>query len=208
MQGMTKRERQITDEAQILKILDTAKVLHLGLCVNDEPYVVPMNYGFRLENGKLVLFDCETGDGKLLLTKNPAYIKQGEGAWRVSGAGGGSSNLTVTFDPLDISSFMEDGYLHMWVYVDGKLRIKEGQIELSSSGTCDVQEIYWNTGTYLREGWNELRLSLASATWKESSKFDPTCLNYLRVYFFTHVFTVFLSLLYALGQKVLYLSVY
>ena len=56
MQGMTKRERQITDESQILKILDTAKVLHLGLSVNDEPYVVPMNYGYRLEDGKLVLY--------------------------------------------------------------------------------------------------------------------------------------------------------
>ena len=56
MQGMTKRERQITDESQILKILDTAKVLHLGLSVNDEPYVVPMNYGYRMEDGKLVLY--------------------------------------------------------------------------------------------------------------------------------------------------------
>ena len=45
MQGMTKRELQITDENQILSILDTAKVLHLGLAVDNEPYVVPMNYG-------------------------------------------------------------------------------------------------------------------------------------------------------------------
>ena len=37
MQGVTKRERQVTDEAQILHILDTAKVLNLGLSVNDEP---------------------------------------------------------------------------------------------------------------------------------------------------------------------------
>ena len=43
MQGMTKRERQITDEQQILEILDKAKVLHLGLAVDNEPYVVPMN---------------------------------------------------------------------------------------------------------------------------------------------------------------------
>ena len=56
MQGMTKRERQITDEAQIKYILDTAKVLHLGLAVNDEPYVVPMNYGYTMEEGKLVLY--------------------------------------------------------------------------------------------------------------------------------------------------------
>ena len=56
MQGLTKRERQITDEAQIKYILDTAKVLHLGLAVDNEPYVVPMNYGYTMEDGKLVLY--------------------------------------------------------------------------------------------------------------------------------------------------------
>ena len=44
MKGMTKRELQITDENQIRAILDEAKVLHLGLCVDNEPYVVPMKY--------------------------------------------------------------------------------------------------------------------------------------------------------------------
>ena len=66
MQGMTKRERQITDEKQILHILDTAKVLHLGLAVNNEPYVVPMNYGYCLEDGKLVLYLHSAVRGKKL----------------------------------------------------------------------------------------------------------------------------------------------
>ena len=56
MQGMTKRERQITDREQILRILDTARVLHLGLAVDNEPYVVPMNYGYTMEDGKLTLY--------------------------------------------------------------------------------------------------------------------------------------------------------
>ena len=56
MHGMTKRELQITDENQIRHILDEAKVLHLGLAVDNEPYVVPMNYGYTMENGKLVLY--------------------------------------------------------------------------------------------------------------------------------------------------------
>ena len=56
MQGMTKRERQVTDPEQILHILDTGKVVHLGLSVNDEPYVVPMNYGYTMEDGKLTLY--------------------------------------------------------------------------------------------------------------------------------------------------------
>ena len=56
MQGLTKREYKVTDPQQILHILDTAKVVHLGLSVDDEPYVVPMNYGYRLEDGKLTLY--------------------------------------------------------------------------------------------------------------------------------------------------------
>ena len=66
MQGMTKRERQITDKAQIERILDTGKVLHLGLAVDNEPYVVPMNYGYTEEDGKLVVYLHSAVRGKKL----------------------------------------------------------------------------------------------------------------------------------------------
>ena len=66
MQGLTKRERQVTDPEQIIRILDTAKVLNLGLSVNDEPYVVPMNYGYRMEDGKLTLYLHSAVKGKKL----------------------------------------------------------------------------------------------------------------------------------------------
>ena len=66
MQGMTKRERQITDENQIMAILDAGKVLHLGLAVDNEPYVVPMNYGYTKENGKLVMYLHSAVRGKKL----------------------------------------------------------------------------------------------------------------------------------------------
>ena len=66
MHGLTKRESRVTDPTEIIRILDTAKVLHLGLSVNDEPYVVPMNYGYCLENGKLVLYLHSAVRGKKL----------------------------------------------------------------------------------------------------------------------------------------------
>ena len=66
MQGMTKRERQITDPEQIRKILDTASILHLGLAVDNMPYVVPMNYGYCLEDGKLTLYLHSALKGKKL----------------------------------------------------------------------------------------------------------------------------------------------
>ena len=66
MQGLTKRERQVTDKAQILHILDTAKVLNLGLSVNDEPYVVPMTYGYTMIDDKLTLYLHSAVKGKKL----------------------------------------------------------------------------------------------------------------------------------------------
>ena len=66
MQGMTKRELQITDPEQIRAILDNAKVLRLGLAVNNEPYVVPMNYGYTMEDGRLTLYLHSALRGKKL----------------------------------------------------------------------------------------------------------------------------------------------
>ena len=70
---MTKRELQITDLQQIRAILDTAKVLRLGLAVNNEPYVVPMNYGYTMEEGRLTLYLHSAVRGKKLdmLRANP-----------------------------------------------------------------------------------------------------------------------------------------
>ena len=66
MQGMTKRELQVTDLNEIREILDTAKVLHLGLAVDNEPYVVPLNYGYTMEDGKLTLYLHGANQGKKL----------------------------------------------------------------------------------------------------------------------------------------------
>ena len=73
MHGMTKREYRITDEAQIRGILDTAKVLRLGLAVDNEPHIIPLNYGFCLENGKLTVYMHSALKGKKLdmIRENP-----------------------------------------------------------------------------------------------------------------------------------------
>ena len=73
MQGMTKRELQITDEAGIRHILEESRVLYLSMCDGDEPYEVPMNYGYRMEDGKLVLYLHSAVRGKKLdiLRRNP-----------------------------------------------------------------------------------------------------------------------------------------
>ena len=72
-QGITRRELQITDINEIKRILDKGTILHLGLVDGDEPYVVPMNYGYTLIDGTLTLYLHGATEGRKLdiMRKNP-----------------------------------------------------------------------------------------------------------------------------------------
>lgn len=76
--GMTRREHEVTDIKEIQSILDECKILHLGLVDGDEPYVVPMNYGYTLEDGKLTIYlHAATKGYKLdVMAKNPKVFFQ------------------------------------------------------------------------------------------------------------------------------------
>lgn len=54
--GITRREREVTDINEIIGILDRAKIVHIGMVDGNRPYVVPMNYGYTMEQGKLTLY--------------------------------------------------------------------------------------------------------------------------------------------------------
>ncbi len=73
MNGLTRREKLITDIDTVIGILDKSKVLHLGLVDGDEPYVVPMNYGYTFENDKLTLWLHGATQGRKydIIRKNP-----------------------------------------------------------------------------------------------------------------------------------------
>lgn len=53
---MRRRDREVTELNEIIHILDSGKVLHLGLVDQGKPYIVPMNYGYAFEDGKLVFY--------------------------------------------------------------------------------------------------------------------------------------------------------
>ena len=71
--GITRREREVTDICEILGILDRAKIVHVGMIDGERPYIVPMNYGYTMENGKLTLYLHGAKEGRKLdiLRQNP-----------------------------------------------------------------------------------------------------------------------------------------
>lgn len=54
--GMTRRELEIKDVNEIKAILDKSIIVHVAMVDNGEPYMVPMNYGYTFEEGKLSLY--------------------------------------------------------------------------------------------------------------------------------------------------------
>lgn len=70
---MTRRELEVKDQDQILDILNRSKVLHLGLVDEGMPYIVPMNYGYEMTDGKLTIYLHGATKGYKLdvIQKNP-----------------------------------------------------------------------------------------------------------------------------------------
>lgn len=72
-QGITKREREVTELNEIKEILDKSMIVHIGMVDDGEPYVVPMNYGYTLENGELSIYlhGATVGRKIDIIKKNP-----------------------------------------------------------------------------------------------------------------------------------------
>ncbi len=65
---MRREDREVTSEEKIQEILDACKVCRIGLCGDGKVYIVPMNFGYLFEGGRLTLyFHCAREGRKLEL---------------------------------------------------------------------------------------------------------------------------------------------
>lgn len=62
---MRRADRQVTDLSAIRAILQSEMHLHLGMCDGEQPYIVPMDYGYELtDSGVLTLYLHCADEGK------------------------------------------------------------------------------------------------------------------------------------------------
>jgi nitroimidazol reductase NimA-like FMN-containing flavoprotein (pyridoxamine 5'-phosphate oxidase superfamily) len=61
---MRRKDREVTDTEELLAIIRANKVCRLGMADGDMPYVVPLNYGFEFDSGRLVLYFHCASEGK------------------------------------------------------------------------------------------------------------------------------------------------
>lgn len=93
-------------------------------------------------------------------------------------------NISTTYN---LSSFMESGVVHISIYVEDPSVITGGQIEFSSSGGADINEISvgdFGSGLTLQAGWNTFDIPLAQFN-EVGGACDTSAVNFIRVYFLT-----------------------
>jgi uncharacterized protein len=67
--AMRRKDREISDPTEIAKIMSNAQVGRIGLSMNEQPYVVPVNFAFDRER---IYFHCaDTGMKLDFLRTNP-----------------------------------------------------------------------------------------------------------------------------------------
>ena len=63
---MRRKEKEITDINEKLNVIKTCKVCRIGLSENNNPYIIPLNYGYTFDNDVLTLFFHSALEGKKL----------------------------------------------------------------------------------------------------------------------------------------------
>ena len=75
---MRRKDREITDISKIEEIIAGARYMHLGMFDGEYPYVVPLHYGYRMENGRFTFYmHCAKEGHKLdcLKANNNVFVE-------------------------------------------------------------------------------------------------------------------------------------
>ena len=71
---MRKKEREITDIAEIEAIIFSADVCHIAFADCNMPYLVAMNFGYCGGDDKRLFFHCALEGKKIELMKKNNYV--------------------------------------------------------------------------------------------------------------------------------------
>src|SRR5665647_2897923 len=121
-------------------------------------------------------------EGPVLDPENPQ-----EGNYSVKFHAGGGFIIQKKFDqPVDAKVGLEYGVLQFNMYISDVSVVNwnwPGQIEITSSGNPDSQELHWNFNSQLRlaNGWNKVVLKLSEAE-VSGGNLNLKAINFFRIY--------------------------
>jgi nitroimidazol reductase NimA-like FMN-containing flavoprotein (pyridoxamine 5'-phosphate oxidase superfamily) len=128
---LRRKDKEITDERLLKKILKTTKYVTIALSMNDEPYLVSLSHGYD-EKKSCVYFHCAR-EGKKL-----QYLRSNNTVW-------GQALLDCGY------SEGECTYLYASVHFTGSVTILENLEEKREALACMIRQIDKNPETLLAD---------------------------------------------------------
>lgn len=53
---MRRKDKEINDINEMIKIIEESRIMHLGVCHDNQPYVIPLNFGFQYNDNKIKIY--------------------------------------------------------------------------------------------------------------------------------------------------------
>ena len=146
-------------------------------------YLDDIDFLYEAEDtsNRIIINECETANN-LSGASVANFSMYGEHSWKSNESY--NTVFAYTFSSVDISSYMSTGYLSFHFYCPDRDKLgTQLCVELTSSGTCDQNEITLDIDNYItRDGWNEIRIPLSSMHAGSSSQFNSSACNYFRLF--------------------------
>ena len=128
---LRRKDKEVTDERFLKKILKTAKYVTIALSMNNEPYLVSLSHGYD-EKKNCVYFHCAR-EGKKL-----QYLRSNNTVW-------GQALLDYGY------SEGECTYLYASVHFSGKVTMLENIEEKREALACMIRQIDKNPETLITD---------------------------------------------------------
>ena len=134
---------------------------------------------------KTIIETCESTDGwnsAAALRLEEDDVMEGDGAVATTNAAAGF-RLQKTWGRIIVPANMADGHLQFWLYVSDAAawNASTGQIEISSSGNADQNELNWALPNNLVNGWNLVDVKLSAGT-ASGGDVDLKNMNFFRIH--------------------------
>ena len=53
---MRRKDKEINDIKEMMRIVESSRIMHLGICQDDQPYVIPLNFGFQYNGSNIKIY--------------------------------------------------------------------------------------------------------------------------------------------------------
>ncbi len=82
---MRRKDREVHELEAMLEILEQCEVVRLGMYDGREPYIVPLNFGYRLEGEELHLYFHSAKEGRKIdiINRNPSVCFEADCSFRL-----------------------------------------------------------------------------------------------------------------------------